>query len=447
VRFGAQEGQSLILVVLSMVTVIAIAALAIDVATWYQKHHSAQVTADAAALAAANYMANGGVAGTATGTATAYAASNGTPIANGNVIVDTSNDTVTVTVPTSGSINFAGLDLGSSPNISARAVATWAKQDCGVAAGDCAFMFAADPVCSGDTGVTGQFGTGNQTTTFAHGISVSKSGAGNSPGIQGGVISASNITTSVNGGQSWPGAATYSSGSGCGFTGRDPFAATYQRVVSSAWPIDYSKIYPACPGTSTLFGSVSCDSSGFPSYCSQSLESYATSETISSTTANAIYCDSGSGSATSALNSDPSKWTGTIVQNGSGSATYVAGTVQLNIPTNSTVQPATPSSAAGNRLLVYAAACNASTPSPPITCNSSQTTTNPAVSFGSSGNANVIGDVFAPAGTIESSLGGTPTFTGFLEGWDVVYNANGTTIGQGPPITPGDVFIQDYLTG
>lgn len=438
----SQDGQSLVVVVIAMFAVIAIAALAIDVASWYQKHHAAQVAADASALAAANYMANGGSAGSATGTATTYAASNGLPVSSSNVTIDTVKQTVTVTVPTTGSVMFAGIDLGSSPNISGRAVATWAQQDCGAAGSNCAFMFAADPVCSGNTGVTGQFGNGNGTTTFSHGISVAKTGTGNTPGIKGGVISASNITTSVNGNQNWPSVATYSKGPGCTFSGTNPFSATYMRTVSSAFPIDYSKIFPACPGTSSLFGPVTCDGAGYPNYCTPSAEwlNGTTTETISSTTSNDIYCDAGTGNK-----ADPSTWNGTIVQNASGAATYVAGTVQFNIPTNSSVQPANPPSAPGNNLLAYAAACNASNPAP-TTCNSSPTTTSPAVSFTSSGNATVTGDIFAPAGTVYSSLGGTPTFTGFLEGWDIVYNANGTTVGQGPAITPEDQFFADYLT-
>ena len=53
-----QSGQSLIIVALAMTAMLGMAAIGIDVSTWYQKHHQAQVVADAAALAAANCLAH-----------------------------------------------------------------------------------------------------------------------------------------------------------------------------------------------------------------------------------------------------------------------------------------------------------------------------------------------------------------------------------------------------
>lgn len=56
-----EDGQSLIVVVIAMFAILALAAYAIDVASWYAKHHQAQVSADAAALGAANCMAQAGL--------------------------------------------------------------------------------------------------------------------------------------------------------------------------------------------------------------------------------------------------------------------------------------------------------------------------------------------------------------------------------------------------
>jgi hypothetical protein len=326
---------------------------------------------------------------------------------------------------------FAGIDLGATAKIFARAVATWNQSDCTATGTHCALMFAADPVCTGNTGVTASTGT------VQHGITIDKSGA--SGGIQGGVISASNITTSVNGRQTWQSTAAYSNGSGC--TGPlpaspNPFTAAYTRSIPSTWPIDYSKIYPACSptATSSLFGSVTCDTNGFPSYCTLSQESTAATDTISSSApSNAVICDAGTGTV-----SNPATWNGKIVQGNGASDTYIAGTVNISLPSNNDLSPA-----AGNALLAYAAACNNSTPAP-TTCASS-TTTSPAVDISFNGNGSVNGDIFAPAGTIDSHLGGNPTATTFLEGWDVVYNADGDVTGQGPLINYADQFFSDFL--
>jgi hypothetical protein len=112
--------------------------------------------------------------------------------------------------------------------------------------------------------------------------------------------------------------------------------------------------------------------------------------------------------------------------------------VNVNDPSNSTLGPA-----ANNALLAYGAECNATLPS---TCPATHTTTtNPVISLTSSGNATISGDLFAPAGVIDSNLGGTPSLTGFLEGWDAVYIVNGTVVGQGPPVTNTVTFLGDFL--
>jgi Flp pilus assembly protein TadG len=163
VRLGAQDGQSLILVVLAMSMIILIAALAIDVATWYQKHHSAQVAADSSALAAANCLANSSPSNQGSNTCTTVADANANTVAttmaanNGYTLSSPSNvtlgfDSVTVTVPTTAPALFAGLASIAHANISARAVARFypAGETFGCSSSgsnSCISFFAGNPNC------------------------------------------------------------------------------------------------------------------------------------------------------------------------------------------------------------------------------------------------------------------------------------------------------------
>jgi hypothetical protein len=120
--------------VLGLFVVFAFAAFAIDVAAWYQKHHQAQVAADAAALAAANCLnqqsAGCGSATDTTGAtnvATTYAHTNSIPTTAGssvNVTVNLNAANVTVTAATPAPLVFAGI-FGVQPTASATAVASY----------------------------------------------------------------------------------------------------------------------------------------------------------------------------------------------------------------------------------------------------------------------------------------------------------------------------------
>jgi hypothetical protein len=437
-RFGArvreERGQSLVVIVISMTLIVAVAALAIDASDWFATHHKAQVTADAAALAAANYMGHGGSTGSATSTATTYASDNGLPISSNNVTVDASSKTVTVTVPTTGSLFFAGISLGSGPSISARAVASWKIRDCSSPASNCAFAFGADNVCGSTTGVQGIGGTKatpNSPTAVSNGVTVNKSGVGNSPAVTGEVVSASNITTYTNGNQNWPNAnALYpssegtSSCSGPSPSNPSPYAGAVTDPVSSTFPIDYRTTYTACTTTCV---------SNFPPYCT--VDSTAATLPITTPTVNAVYCDAGSGASVNT--EDPSTWNGTINVSLQNNATFIAGTVNMTKSGNTTAGPA-----AGNQLLAYGAECNPSL-APPI-CSGGATTTSPAVTLSGGGGGTITGDSFAPSGVIDDYTSGSAQLQGFLEGWDVVYDANGTVLGEGPPVNNG-TFVGDYL--
>jgi uncharacterized membrane protein len=56
-----ESGQTIVLVAISIVALLAMAALAVDVATLYTAHNEAQRTADAAALAGAQAFVNTGL--------------------------------------------------------------------------------------------------------------------------------------------------------------------------------------------------------------------------------------------------------------------------------------------------------------------------------------------------------------------------------------------------
>lgn len=433
-----ESGQSLVVVLLSMTLIIGVAALAIDASSWFVTHHHAQVAADAAALAGANCMAQGGTVSSCSTGSTAPATivgDNGFSTQSVQFNVPSDGE-ITVAVSGSGSTTFASAVGVGSPSISARAVASWQQSDCATAGSSCAFIYAGDNVCSGTTGVSDTLNGG----TVNHGISISKGGTGNSPGIKGDVISASDITTNTNGNPSF-GAAVFSNASGCQSlptspppptpASPSPYSAMYQRAVSTQLPIDYRLIYSACGTVSTKFGLVSCPNH-YPSYCTLADEGRSSITTLDS---NAVYCNAG----TSATPQDPSTWNGTISYSGAGNATFIAGEVDLTVG-NSDLAPA-----ANNQLLVYAAECNASTPTPSNCSATGTTTTKPAVTVTYGGNGKISGDIFAPAGVIDTGGSGTPTVTGFLEGWDVVYNAKGTGVGQGPTVTSTVNFVGDTL--
>lgn len=120
-----------------MTLVLVMSAFAIDLATWYQKHHQAQVAVDAAALAAANCLANGKTVTNSSGTnCTSYTdttdaqnvgttiASTNLPNSNDSVTVNTTNKTVTVTATSQPQVDFAGI-ISMHPSVTARSVASY----------------------------------------------------------------------------------------------------------------------------------------------------------------------------------------------------------------------------------------------------------------------------------------------------------------------------------
>ncbi len=414
-----ESGQSLIIVALAIFVVVGFAALAIDTATWYQKHHQSQVAADAAALAAANCLAYSGSGKTCTSTtdtadaiavATTYAKNNGVTIPASDVSFDnpTYPSEITVTTPNSGRALFAGVFGITSGTQVAKSTATWksTSSDCSSAGTGCDLIFANNSSCSG--GVT-------LTTN------------GSPPTIEGGIQSEGSITSSYTGNPSWSSKPTYQTGCSGPSTSSTQTPWTSPAHTQSLpsdypndWPVDYRDYYPACPGYSELTDTeISCTGpSGTPSYCTEAGSSFS-----NPTTANQVYCAYGTGTP-----ANPATWNGSITQNNTIAATYIGGTVSISNGGNGTVSPAP-----GNHLLAYAAESGSS-----------------ALSVNMTGTTSLEGDMFAPFGTATVSLGGTPSGAGiFIEAFDVNFSSNGTPSAAGPadnasgqpPPAPSDALL------
>jgi hypothetical protein len=407
-RSQDDRGAVLVIVAVSMVAFMALAALAIDLGSYYQAQRKVQAAADAGALAAAADLSSS--PGSVTTDGTNYAQTN---YPGSTVAVSTSGTQVTVSVHAT-TPTFFGKFLGlESENVGAKAVAGEVTTSTPCSPGiNCYAIFAMDQSCSG-TGVT--FNGGGYD-------------------IKGGVHSNGSINT--GGGGSSYGPTTY--GTGCTKTtgGGDTFTSgpTAEAPVTT-WPINYATDFPACGGS----GEAACGPSGTPSYCSASAASF-TFTNSSPPSSGYIYCAYGTGTE-----SNPTTWNGTIAFTGgsigsSGSpvvATYVAG----NVYTNSGSEFL---EACGYGTTGYVASTcqgtSTQTPPNPVTSNypviyAVDTDTQAAaagdtyaVNLGGGGNS-WQGDIFAPNGTVDIAAGSQTT--GFIEGNDVYFLSGGIT-GDGP---------------
>jgi Flp pilus assembly protein TadG len=415
-----QSGQSLILVTLAMSVALGFAGISIDTASWYQKHHEAQVVADAAALAAANCLANPGVGPTgnvcssstdvsdAQQVAVNYAALNGLTITSSNVNVNTTNDTVQVTAPNTSPTMFARLIGINNTTQTASSTAGWSS---GPAAcngtlqkeGLCYAIYAAGSTCSSSNGVV------------VSGSNMTINGGVHSQGSFN--ISGSNVT--------FNGPVTYSSGNCSPSESGSNLSGAYTPTAgdnepSSYWPVNYATVFPACStaaGTCTTSAAAN-GVSGSPTYCTQATTSSSgftfttVGETPQTPTSGNIYCAIGSGTV-----SNPATWNGPIIFSGinvgsSGSPTaitLIGGYVQIS-GSNVYLQP----DASASNCQVYAAGANSS-------------------GYGlyvSGSNLGFSGSIFSPDGTINTG-GSNITTTGLLEGQNV--DASGLNItGDGP---------------
>lgn len=413
-RAAAEHGQSLVIVALAMVAVIAMAALAIDVGTWYEKHHQAQVAADGAALAAANCMANAGSSGDsctsatdtsdATTVAETYASDNGVTITSSDIAFDMTKDTVTVTTPNPAPAFFASIVGIHSTTPTAKSTATWTSEEASTCTtteegkGDCYAIFAYDSTCAND---------GVDVTT-------------NNTVINGAIHSNGDISNNGNNNTKLEGPNSYGSGAGCKNPSGSKSVTETQDPSSLCYPIDYSGLTPnpsSCGGTDA-----SPDWTATSSYCTVTINSSAT-YTIPTSGGHlvpGVYCDTTSG---------------TVNVSGSAASASAGVTVvaqNFNLTSAGTLYPYTSSAAtASNQLVLYQYTSNWNG----STCSGSS----PGLTINGNTSFNLNGTIFAPCAFVDYQANNT-TMVGFIEGYDVLMEGANMT-GSGPaPTGAGDVI-------
>lgn len=434
-RLWADEhGQSLVIVSIAMLVMLGISALAIDVSSWYVKHHQAQVVADSAALAAANCLANSGHASglgpvcasdtdvtDAQQVAVAYAARNGFTIPTAAVSVDTSTDRVEVTATTTAPAFFANLFGIHSATETAGAAAGWkvtgaapcTTSSTAQSQGECYAIYAQNQTCGSNNGWVA---------------------ASTSMNITGAIHSQGSLNIS-NGSFSFDGPITYSSGN-CTYTPHQTATLSSSsgppqpggNEPADYWPVNYAAVFPPCSST----GADPCTTidgiAGVPSYCTQATESASgftfgeINDNDEQPIAGNVYCAIGSGNA-----SDPSTWNGPVTFSQGGEigssgdpldATYIGGYVSAGrIAMNLAPAPNT------NNCLFY------------MTDRDSSAGGNGAAIDLQNGAYVLSGTMFAPNGTISLSSTSTKiTSNAFLEAQNV-NTSNLSFTGDGPLVT------------
>jgi len=363
----------MVMTAILLVAMIGLAALAIDVGSFYQAQRQAQAAADAGALAGADALVSGGSAANTSASATATSMANTNYPSATTPTVTINGSTVTVNVHNTTPAYFGKIFGISSENVGARAVATATSSyaPCVSAGPSCYAVFAMDTNCA-HPGVSAN--AGNVT-------------------INGGVHSNGSVHT--QGSDSF-GPTTYANG--CSSTVGTP------GPVINSWPIDYGALYPAC-GESLP---IKCTGPyKTPSYCDYASSSPASSFSTSPTVG--TYCYYGTG-----LPSDPSTYTTAISFNAAQvTGTFLCGTVSV------TGSHAQFSPAPGSQLLFYAAAPDPSGPA--VYLQSAQ------ASYG--------GHIFAPRGTVQFHAGGASS--SFIEAQNVIFSTGNFTIAGTGPQVPG----------
>jgi hypothetical protein len=445
-----------------MAVVLGMGSMAIDTAQWYQKRHAAQLSADAAALAAANCLANAGSGSTCTSTtdttdaskvATTIATDNGIPISG----VSYSSTQVTVTTATTAPETFAEVFKIADPPVSQTAVANYAAghstkcDSSSQVVGDCLAIFGLTNVCGVDTG--------NVVSDI--GVSIPANGVT----LKGAVHSNASLFGG-SGNNFGPGTL----GSQCGLSplydyfssGANLFSGSSNPVgqaVTNTWPIDYSADFPPCGGAGAP-----CNSSGTPSFCSQSAASFSFTA-LNQPAAGYIYCAYGTGTK-----SDPSTWNGNISMSGGGFSgtqsnptpdTFVGGSVTMNGTyyfescgySSSGYTAANCKGASGQSMPAPPLCSSSSAPSPcnyPLIYATDNATNAPACNLRlavsvciAGGASDWEGDIFAssgdalpPNGSGTVYLVGGSQSTTFVEAYNVLW-VNGNAIGDGPTSTSG----------
>jgi hypothetical protein len=116
-----ERGQAIVLMVLSLLVIMGMAALVLDVGNWYHTKRRLQGTADAAALAGAQLLPDDSSG--AQSQALTYANKNGGNVAGADITVSSSNDTISVRARKTDAGIFSGIVGISGADIDARAKA------------------------------------------------------------------------------------------------------------------------------------------------------------------------------------------------------------------------------------------------------------------------------------------------------------------------------------
>jgi len=438
-----QSGQSLIIVALAMTAMLGMAAMGIDVSTWYQKHHQAQVVADAAALAAANCLAKPNTGPSpqctsssdttdATTVAENYATDNGISITAGQVSINTTNDTVKVTPSSTGSNFFAGLFGVPSTTESASATASWTAptSSCSTPGSSCAAVFAMGSSCSNTAGEPG-----GSPIIFN----------GSSDTING-IVHSNGSIYEAGGGSQTLGSTTFGNGSGCEIDTSNESGDTWGgsstppasgETPITTWPEDYTTVVTPC-GSGYSYACTGPD--GTPSYCTEAAGTAGSSSINSASSTGFTYgsksedppsgnvwCAYGSGTP-----SEPSTWNGLIyLESDSTTVTgnWIGGTIEFGnsgwgLSPQVTSFPVLYATGSGN-------------------CSSAS---NGGVCV-TGGGQKINGSIFAPNGWIQfNGAGGTTD--DFLEGQYIDFIGGSQDIlGDGPTsVTGGSSGGSDSLT-
>ncbi|HET9721277.1 MAG TPA: pilus assembly protein TadG-related protein [Solirubrobacteraceae bacterium] len=476
---GSESGQALILTALAMTLVLLMSAVAIDMATWYQKHHQAQVAADAAALAAANCLANGKTT-TSTGNnctsptdttdaksvANQIAATN-LPTSTDQVQVDTISHTVTVTASATPQVDFAGL-VSLHPTVSARSVASYSAPTAKYS------VFVGNDTCATGTGLQiASGGGGNATVTGLYSDGVIDNQDNSNSAVWSGGISDGSTTGGYEAG------ATPMCGNGQGAMGsvanNNSWLTKNTTVVpgqETAYPEQY-KPPVVVPGTTFTTDAQEPTNGSYtvtPGVCTFAATWFSTDGTgIHSLNWPGIYCvvDSSGNIATSYSGS--CQWTPSTAPGADGTTgsifvqSTLEGAFELVGPcvvgaANGTNDPGIssniqaindPSSPTGQDPIVYGTAQKTPVTAPCLVPSTtfvdpSQIAPNPPDNVYLYGNNLTLnGSIYAPCGTVEMNK--NSAFNTFMEAANVTIDQNNfqSWAGTGPPSVPA----QDSLTG
>lgn len=411
--------------------VLGIAALAIDVSSWYQRHHQAQVVADSAALAAANCLANPNTGPTPECTSTAdtsdaqtlavnYASANGLAISASNVVFNTPSSTVKVTASVNAPAFFATIFNISSSAQSANATASWAGESAPLS------LFAQNSRCG--TGLGLQFiSTGGGTDSIYGLHSNGEYFNGNNSGSTHffGTIGYSNSGTPTCGAGNESNVNKCTTSANCWKNNGDTTINS-----SGSTPNLYPDCYPE-PGTTTTPTTITSLCTTPPTGAGPTCQYPASGDYWSTDTGvpagdqitgPGIYCigSSASGPLTSfsgTCSKSTDKVAGSIYVDGTSSSLtstsgyeFVGPCVTLNSPNSGTL-----SGPSGG----------------PIVYGTANTTSSGVQDVWVIGNGATLGSpVFDPLGTV--GFTGNNAFVGFVEAQNIVVDKNNALSGNGP---------------